>query len=132
MATLSYVNLFLIIGILIFLIVIAFAGRRQEFAVSNISWIVQQGAASGATDTMLTGGNNFYIGNSSTDLTLTVAPAVTNTVGRQILIKNNSMKAITAVGGTNVTLNPASVTINPSDYAWYVATGTNNFLRVNE
>jgi hypothetical protein len=130
--TLGYINLFLIIGLFIFLIIVVFSGRRQEFAITNVAWVVQEGTSSATTENMATGGNNLYIAQSSSALSLTVLPSNTNTIGRQIMIKNTTNNVVTVVAGSGVTIT-GSGTVAASDYGLYVVRGaTNSFIRINE
>ena len=129
-STLSKVTFFLVLGLLIFLIVLAFANRRREFAITNVSWIVQNGTSTDTKDTMTTGGNNLYIANATSNLSLIIAPNPANTIGRQILIKNVTANTVTLASGSGVSI---SGTIAANDYGLFVVVGAlNTFVRINE
>ena len=106
--------------------------RHNSIAAHGITLILQKGVTSGSTDTMVTGGNNLYIGQSSEALSLTISANEANKEGREIFIKNNSAQNMTLKGGTGVTLQDGrlNLTVTPGQTAFFVGIGGNAFLRL--
>lgn len=119
--------------ILAILIMIWFTSYKNRTLNSGIPWEVQQGTLSATTDTMKVNGNNFYIGKSTSDLTLTVTPDGNNEIGAEFQVYNNSTNTITIVPGTGISLDTTlnGTTVSSGDTAIFIAAGsTNEFVRV--
>jgi len=105
----------LIIGIIALIIAIIalvwFSSHRSNILSQGIDWTIQPGTsdASKTTDSMNTGGNNLYIGNSPNAITLSILTNTTNTKGSEIMIYNNSADTITLASGTGVSVNTNTV-----------------------
>lgn len=106
--------------------------RHNSHEAHGITLVLQKGVTSGSTDTMTTGGNNLYIGQSSEALSLTISANDENKEGRELFIKNNSSNNITLKGGTGVTLQDGrlNLTVTSGQTAAFVGTGGNSFLRL--
>lgn len=138
----SSVGAFNIVNFILILIVIIavvaffllFQTHRNSITKFGISYKIQDGVTSGTTDSMTTGGNNLYIVNSSSPLTLTVMSSTDNQAGRIILIKNNTSNNTTLVGESGkVTLNSGqlNLTVTPGQTAYFLNTdGKDMFLRL--
>lgn len=113
-----------------------FMSHRSNITNHGIAWIVQVGTttAGQTSDTMQTGGNNFYWGAAPQDITLTIAANNTNVEGSTIEIFNGSANTITLVPGSGVNLNTAGVaagtTVDAGTLCIFVATDLNRWLRV--
>ena len=133
----AWIALILIIFVIIALIVlyILYFNKVSDLVNNGIPLKVQTGVTTGTTDTMITGGNNLYIGASTSAVTLTLASSSSgNEQGDLIYIKNNSADIITVAAGSGITLSPSNITnekdVESGETAVYVATTTNTFLRL--
>jgi len=111
---------------------ISSSSQKNTITTYGISWKIQRGKTSGSSDTMTTGGNDLYIGQSSEALNLTILPSESNKEGREIGVKNVSTQNIVMKGGTGVTLDAGglNLTVTPGQTAIFVNTGNDDFLRL--
>jgi len=112
--------------------IIYFNIHKTNILDQGIAWKIQPGVGSGTTDVMKTGGNNLYIGASTSPLTLTINPDPNNITGSEFQIFNNSTNDITIVAASGISLNMVlnGSTVASGQLANFIATGANQFLRV--
>lgn len=132
MVSLSTVNAFLIFGLVLFILLIAFLSRRnQEFFFGAI-YRIQQATSSGTTDSFNVDMFDLYISNGSNNITLTIPSSPLNIVGRTLVVKNNSTGTITLQAGTGVNITASvgcDLQLSPGDYReLLVNTSPNNFI----
>lgn len=123
-----------IIALIIAIIAIVwFNSHKTSITNNGLALNVKQGVASGATDTMTTGGNNLYIVNSASPLTLSIAPDDNNVVGSLIQIFNDTANTTTLTAASPLSLDTTTIgstTVAPGGLAEFVFTGSNTFLRI--
>jgi len=123
-----------IIALIIAIIAIVWFNSHKTAITNNgLALTVQQGVSSGTTDTMNTGGNNLYIINSASPLTLSIAPDDKNVNGSLIQIFNNTANTATLTAASPLSLNTStigSLTVGQGELAEFVFTGSNTFLRI--
>lgn len=125
----------LVLAIILF---IWFISLKTTVTNQGIAWIVQVGTTTSGqtTDTMQTGGNNFYIGYPSNDLVLKLAANNSNVEGSTIEIFNGSTNTIAIVPDSGVNLLLLSIgdinsnIVEAGGLAILIATGRNAWLRV--
>ncbi len=111
-----------IVGVII--VFFLFLTHRNSITQFGIAFKIQEGATSGATDTMKTGGNNMYIVNSNSALTLTLADEGNHLEGRLLAIKNNTTDNTTVQGepgGINLDAGQLNLTVEPGVTALFLA-----------
>ena len=132
----NIVNFLMALAAIVAIVVVffLFQTHRNSITKFGVAFKIQEGVTSGSTDSMKTGGNNLYIVNSSTALTLTVESSSDNQEGRTIAIKNNTANNTTLVGESGkVTLESGqlNLTVTPGQTAYFVnIDGKDKFLRL--
>ena len=121
----SWLALILIIIVIIILIIIIviFFNHRNQLIAFGISFNVQNGTTSGSTDTMILEGNQIYLAQSNSPLTLTLNKGNNQQLGRLVAIKNNTGNLVTMqIGTINLNMGQLNTTINQGQLALLLAT----------
>ncbi|PCJ29165.1 MAG: hypothetical protein COA94_02325 [Rickettsiales bacterium] len=116
---LGIVNLVLIVLIIVFVVTSSSMFLSHKNSVQNygIAFKIQEGVTTGTTDSMVTGGNNMYIANSTDPLTLTLTGNNDHLEGRTVGIKNNTDNNVTLKGQINgITLDDGGLTLIVEKY----------------
>lgn len=120
--------------IIAFLLAIWIWSINNKLNNQGVRLNIQNGAASGVSETMNTGKYNLYIANK-TGITVIISANSDNKTGRQIYIKNNTpgncqinTNNLTSYDGGNI---GNSKIILPGITAQFVFTNTNRLLRLS-
>ena len=121
-----------IVGVII--VFFLFITHRNSITQFGIAYKIQEGVTSGTTDTMKTGGNNMYIVNSNSALTLTLADEGNHLEGRVLAIKNNTTNNTNIQGepgGISLDAGQLNLTVEPGVTALFMAKDRNGtYLRL--
>ena len=120
------VALVLVIALIIAVVVITLIGLSHKNSIQayGVALKIQEGVQSGTTDTMKTGGNNMYIVNSSSPITLTLEDSGGHLEGRMLWIKNNTTNNTTLQGepgGVSLLTGQLNLTVEPGVTAILIA-----------
>lgn len=131
---LSWINLVLVIIIIIVIIIltVVFSSHRTELEQYALAYQIQTSSSTATTDTMTLSGNQMYIDQSSSALTLTLNTGSNHLKGRYVFIYNNSGNDITLKSGTAmVSEGQLNMTVTKGEEAKLVSVDTKNtWLRV--
>jgi hypothetical protein len=123
----------IIAAILAIILYFFYFSHRSAVVTHGIAVRIQEGVKTGATDSMITGGNNLYIAQSDQAITVTVEPNDDNQTGRYITIKNASSDTVTLAQGTGVELDTGGLTLTVAagETAQFISLNSKNkFLRL--
>ena len=124
MDVLTFIVLIIIIIFLIALYVIFFINTANN----NPSWRIQQGTSTATSDSMVSGGHNLYITNTTaTSFNLTILANNGNIAGRTIAILNKSAAVVTLI--TNQLIYTDNSVLKPNTYSQFTFTALNNMTR---
>jgi hypothetical protein len=126
----SVIITLIILGIFLLILVLTFR-RNPEFIYGTV-FRIQDGVTAGAADSFNTGSYDLYIGNSTSNITLTILSSPNNIVGREIIVRNNTNNQITLREGDGVTITKsAGLTNKINTIATLIVVGSpNTFQRI--